>query len=178
MTLECKNIYVHKCGITGIHPPLWLWNMDSVCWHWENDPGFRNQAPDETSPHLLIGAQDQRFSAEQDQLPWESNGTSSGNCQETETCMVRACHMPRQPLQNHPSGHLGGWAMPWSAEEMLDGQHQRMDIPAQTRPAHKGLLQKRLEEDFCWIVPHVPPTTHSVKGLNWTAGIRREIRRN
>ena len=24
-------------------------------------------------------------------------------CQETETCMVRACHTPRQPPQNHPS---------------------------------------------------------------------------
>ena len=26
---------------------------------------------------------------------------------------------PRQPLQNHLSGHLGGWATQWSAEEML-----------------------------------------------------------
>ena len=25
-------------------------------------------------------------------------------------------------------GSLRGWATPWSAEEMLDGQHQRMDI--------------------------------------------------
>ena len=34
------------------------------------------------------------------------------NCQETETCMVRACHVPRQPLQNHPPRHpmFGGWA--------------------------------------------------------------------
>ena len=71
------------------------------------------------------------------------------NCQETETRMVRACHTPRQPLQNHPSGHFGGWATPWSAEEMLDGQHQRVDIPAHARFAHKGLLQKRLEEDLC-----------------------------
>ena len=30
-----------------------------------------------------------------------------------------------------------------------------------------GLLQTRMEEDFCWIVYHVPPiTTQSVKGLN------------
>ena len=40
-----------------------------------------------------------------------STGTSSGNCHEMETCMVWACHMPQQPLQNHPSGHLGGWAI-------------------------------------------------------------------
>ena len=44
-----------------------------------------------------------------------------------------------------------------SAEEELDGQHQKADIPAYARTAHKGLLQKRLEEDLCWIVPHVPP---------------------
>ena len=41
-----------------------------------------------------------------------STGTSSSNCQETETCMVRACHTPRQPLLNHPSGHLGRRATP------------------------------------------------------------------
>ena len=68
-------------------------------------------------------------------------------------------HTPRQPLQNRPSGRLGGWATPWSVEEMLDGLHQRMDIPAHARAADKGLLQKRLEEALCWIVPHVPPTT-------------------
>ena len=27
-------------------------------------------------------------------------------------CMVRACHTPRQPLQFHSLGHLGGWASP------------------------------------------------------------------
>ena len=30
--------------------------------------------------------------------------------------MVRACHTPRQPLQNHPSRRLGGLATSWSAE--------------------------------------------------------------
>ena len=28
--------------------------------------------------------------------------------------------------------------------------------------------KKKLEEDLYWIVPHVHPTTQSVKGLNWT----------
>ena len=69
-------------------------------------------------------------------------------------------------LLNQPLGHLGGWATPWSAEELLDGQHQRVDIPAHTRTAYKGLLQKRLEDDFCWTVPYVSPTTHLIKGLN------------
>ena len=40
------------------------------------------------------------------------------------------------------------WAKPWSTTEMLDGQHQRVNIPARARTAHKGLLQKRLEEDL------------------------------
>ena len=79
-----------------------------------------------------------------------------------ETCMVRACHTPRQPLQNHPLGHLGGWATPWSAEEMLDEQLQ---IVSHARTAHKGLKQKRLKEDICSIVPHVLKTTQWVKRL-------------
>ena len=33
-------------------------------------------------------------------------------------------------------------------EKVLDGQYQRVDIPAHARTAPKGLLQKRLEKDF------------------------------
>ena len=129
----------------------------------KKDPGCWNQVSEETFPHLLLGAQDQRLGAEQGPLPYGSTGTSSGKCHEKETCMVRACLTPRQPVQNHPSWHLWGWA-----EEMLDGQHRRVDIPAHARSAHKGLLQKRLEEDLCWIIPHVCPTTKSIKVLTWT----------
>ena len=116
--------------------------------------GFRNQVPEQISPDLLLGAQDQRQGTEQNQLSCGSTRISSDNCQETEACMVRTCHTPRQPLQNHPSGHLGRWATPWSAEEMLDGQRQRVDIPAQCTTANTGLLQKnkqtkKLEEDIC-----------------------------
>ena len=50
---------------------------------------------------------------------------------------------------------------------MLNGQHQRVDIPAPARTAHKGLLQKRLEEDLCWIIPHVPPVIQSVRRPQW-----------
>ena len=31
----------------------------------------------------------------------------------------------------------------------VDGQHQRVDIPAHTITVHKGLLQKILEQDLC-----------------------------
>ena len=60
--------------------------------------GFRNQMPEETiSPYLLLGTQDQRLDSEQDQLPCGPTGASSGNCQETETCLVRACHRTASP---------------------------------------------------------------------------------
>ena len=49
----------------------------------------------------------------------------------------------------HISGHFGGRATPRSAEEMLDGQHQRVDITAPAGTVHVGLTQKRLEEDLC-----------------------------
>ena len=39
---------------------------------------------------------------------------------------------------------------------------------AHARTVRNVLLQERLEEDLCWIVPHVPPMTKLVKGLNWT----------
>ena len=105
-------------------------------------------------------------------LPCRSTGTASGNCRETETCMVPACHTPRQPPLNHSSGHHAGWATPRSADEMQHRQHQRVDILVHARTAHKDLLQKRLEEDLCRIVHRVPPTTQSVKGLNCTELMR------
>ena len=127
------------------HGPCWLTLKKKK----KGDPGFQTQEHEETSPYLLLRAQDQRLGAEQDQLHGGFTRFSSVNWQQTETCMVRTCHTPRQPLQNHPPGYLGGWATPWSAEEMLDGQHQRVDTSAPARAAHKRLLKKRLDEDLC-----------------------------
>ena len=56
--------------------------------------------------------------------------------------------------------------MPWLAEEMLGGQHQRVNIPAHARTTTNSLLQKRLEEDLFWIFPHVPLRFYLVKGLS------------
>ena len=71
-----------------------------------NDSEKRIQAFETKCMRKLLlsptSSRDQRPGVEQDQLPCGSTGTSSGNYQETETCMVRACHTPRQPLQ-HPS---------------------------------------------------------------------------
>ena len=157
-------------SLCHLHPSLWLWNIDFDCWLWEKNPGFRNQVPEETSSHLLLGTKDQKLGAEQDPLPHGPTETSSGNCQKTETCMVWACHVPWQPAWNYPSGFCGGWAVLEQAEEMLDGQHQRVGIYAHARTAHDGLLHKRLEEDLCWIICHVllnKPVSQGTE-VNWT----------
>ena len=49
--------------------------------------------------------------------------------------MAGACYTP---LQNNPSKHLGRWATTWSAQEMLDGQCQRVDVHANANTAHNG----------------------------------------
>ena len=97
---------------------------------------------------LSIG-QDQRLAAEQDQLLVGPQEPLLVTVKRRKLAWFGLVHTPRQPLQNHPSGHLGGWATPWSAEEMLDGQHHRLDISVHVRIAHEGLLQNRPEEDLC-----------------------------
>ena len=91
-----------------------------------------------------------------------------------ETCMVRACHAPQQPLQNCPSGHLGGWAKPRSAVEVLVGHHQRADIPAQPElltvascreKKKKNSRGSLLNRPTC---PPTPPTPQSSQSRVWT----------
>ena len=74
--------------------------------------------------------------------------------------MVRAGHTPWQPLQNLPSRHLGWWATPWSAGDMLNGQHPWVDIPALARAANKGLAEKT-ERGSLLNCPSYPPPPHS-----------------
>ena len=65
---------------------------------------------------------------------------------------------------------LGGWATPGSAEEMLDGQRQRVDIPAHVRTAHNDLLQKRSERGSLLDCPPCLPDDPIGRGteLNYT----------
>ena len=98
----------------------------------------------------------QRLGAEQDQLPCGSIETSSRNCQKMSNLHGSRMSCARKPLWNNSSGYIGWWATPWSAEEMLYGQRQRLDIPAHARTAHNGLPQKRLEMYLCQILPHAP----------------------
>ena len=64
------------------------------------------------------------------------------------------------------------------AEEMLDGQHQRVEIPAHVRSAHKespaekDWKKKRISAESLLVSPPPPPpsTILSVKGLNTELG--------
>ena len=44
---------------------------------------------------------------------------------------------------------------------------KRVNIPAYARTTHNASWKKK-EQNLCWTVCHVPPTTQSVKGLKWT----------
>ena len=51
---------------------------------------------------------------------------------------------------------------------MLDGQRQSVDVFAYARAVQDGLPEKRLEEDLCWIVFHVPPMISPSRSKSWT----------
>ena len=138
-----------------LHLPVWLWNVitintDPSCWIWKTDPGFRHRVPEKTSPHLLLRTQDQQLGVEQDhkindwvwskinflmgplvplrQVSGDGNLNRSGISHATTASPKTPFWLPR------------GWAAPWPAEEMLDGQRHGVDIPAHGRTVHKGLL--------------------------------------
>ena len=80
--------------------------------------------------------------------------------------MARACHTPWKPLPNYPSGHLGGLATPWSAEERLNGQYPLFctcQNCSQQPPAQKtGKASLDAESSF------MSPRRPYHKELNWT----------
>ena len=141
---------------------LWLWNTR------EKDPDLWNQVPEETS-HLLLGAQDQGLGAEQIQLPFGSTGTSSGYCQETESCMLRACHTLQQPLQNHPSGHPGVWVTPCRQRKCYMDNVKEWTSPAHARTARRASAEKTGRGSLR-NRPSRPPDDPTGQGteLNWT----------
>ena len=113
-----------------------------ACWLWKKDPGFWDQVP-EKPLQLLLGAKDQQQDAQQDQIPCRPRGISSGNCHNTETCMVQACHM-----QGHPILRWKTWRVDY--------------VPDHAKMANNAPLNKRLEKDLCWIICRVSQMTQSV----------------
>ena len=124
------------------------------------------------SLYLLLRAQGQQLGAKKDQLtllvhrslfwPLSRDRYLHG----LGMSHIMTTSPPKKKKKKNPSGYLGGWVTPWLAEEMPDEQHQRVDIPAHARTAHKGLLQKSLEEDLCLIIPPFPLMTQWVMELN------------
>ena len=74
-------------------------------------------------PCLLLGAQDQQLGAEQDQLPCGPQEPLLANVKRQKLAWFGRVTRHDSLSKNYPSGRLGQWATPWSAKEMLDGQH-------------------------------------------------------
>ena len=147
--------------MTITHPPPLVEGpcmQPMVCWrHWSYE-----------QPQWLTSRSHQ-------QTRRQSNGICNGS--HHRGCMACKCHMPWQPLQNHPSGHLGGWATRhgWHRICWMNNIKELTCLPM-PELLTRGSLQKSLEEDLCWLsfMPPPPPNTHthtpltqSIEGLNW-----------
>ena len=154
-------LFINVCLLNvscDFYPPLRLWNIYPACWLWGKDPFLRNQVPEETSPHLLLGTQDQRLGAEQDQLPCRSTKTSSdGNL-----------HGSGMSHATTASTKLS-FRAPWRMGDAVVGRGNAWWTTSKS--AHPCISQNcsqgpPAEENLCWIVPHVyplplPPATQS-----------------
>ena len=157
------------------YPPLWLWNIGLLADSEKRIQAFETKCLRkllrishlerktndwvQSKINFLVGPQKAILAAvKRQKLAW-----------------FRHVTYPGQSFQNHPSGHLGGWTSPWLAEEMLDGQHQRVDIPVQARTAHKGRLQKKRKKNWKRISAELslmssddPVNQRDWTELNWT----------
>ena len=126
----------------------------------KKDSGFQIQVHEDISLCLLLSltwsARPMTGCGARSAFLWVYR-TTTCNCQQTETGMVRACHMPRQPVQNILQETLeGGQCCCWQRKCWMDNI-KKWNLLALARTAHKGLLQKRFEEDLCWIVLQTSP---------------------
>ena len=100
-----------------------------------------------TGPKTECGARSASKRAHRS-LIWQlTERTAFKHQRKTNTCMARACHAPRHPLQNQLSGHRA--LEVHRAKYIRVEQRQRVDIPAHARTAHSGFPQKSLKEAFC-----------------------------
>ena len=125
---------------------------------WEKDPGLQNQEPEETSLHLLLGVQNQQLGAEQDQLLGGSTGTFFNNCQEMETCIIRARHAPHSLSKINFQGTLeAGWCCVWQRKCWIYNIKEWTSLPLSEllmRASHRREW-KRISAELA-----PPPTTH------------------
>ena len=120
---RCNTVnVVSKFNLTSLLSPtlssVLVWTLLDDC------PGFWNQMPNasltwSTRPTIGYGARSTSLWVHRNFL-WQlsRDGNLLGSSMSTATTFS----------PSYPSGHFGGWARPWSTEEMLDGWHQRVDI--------------------------------------------------
>ena len=150
-TISCASKF--NLYLSSPSSSLWLWDMDPACLLWEKGQSFLDQVLAETSPRLLLEAQDQWLGVEQENF--------LAGLQERLLATAWFGHVTRHDILSKPS-FRAPWRVGYAvlAGEMLDGQRQRVDVSVHaTQNCLQWPPQKRLEEDLCWIVPHIPPPT-------------------
>ena len=132
--------------------------LDQTCIH-------INTPTPKTEPHQMLHWPPQYRT---DSQPWPGRSKmtpGTGQKYDAFVCLdvpYRSClmHVSLEQNKNTAVAHSRAKCL-WRLEK---------DIPALARTAHNGLPLKRLEEDLCWIVPHVPHDDPVGQGteLEWT----------
>ena len=82
------------------------------------------------------------------------------------SCLCHSC----SPADGENVVVVGGGGIQLKISSALQEEVSDLKLlSAHARTAYRGLLQKGLEGDLCWIIPHSPPpppVTQSIKGLN------------
>ena len=160
----CKQVQTVQVSC-HLHPPLRLWNMDPACsLKKKKDPGFWNQVHVETSASPTwstrlttgCGARSVSFWVHRNiiwQLTRGWNLHNSGTSHAMRSSPKPSFGTPLRISDTMIDTGNPGWTTSNSGH-------------AYSRTAHKGLLQKRLEQDFCWIIPHAPPKKKTKKNTH------------
>ena len=107
---------------------------------------------------------------EQDQLPCGSSGTSSVNCQETEICMVQACHTPQRLSKTILQGTFeGGGCSGQQKKCWMDNIREGTSLPM-PEPFTKASCRKvwkRISAESSPKSPQRPSWLRDWTELNW-----------
>ena len=85
-------------------------------------------------------------------------------------CTQRLCGRRKRVCAERWLGG-GGNPQPHRGIEPASAACRSDALPTELHPRPKrflGEFSRYPQQDLCWIVPHVPPTTQSIKRLNWT----------
>ncbi len=93
-----------KVQLTGsLHPPLWMWELDTHSWHRAQDSVLWKQVLLEVAKHIIQRAQNHRICKAANYHPcWRPRTTI--NCQTPQTFLVWSHHKSYFPGKDHPTG--------------------------------------------------------------------------